>query len=181
MVKRLGLLTVLAIVLVFSVEGILTLLRQRSVDVTIYVTDLSGNPVAATASSTATPEPGGTPKPASAQLVLKPDNSLWVRVVWTYHIGPRFPETVISADVFDKDGQIVASGSYKIDCGNASLDCTGDYPLGLNYGVKTDADRQKARQPWVMGAYNVQISRAYVGFNPTVIKQQAILVSPTSQ
>lgn len=181
MVKRLGLLTVLAIIFVFSIEGILTLLRQRNLDVTIYVTDANGNALNVTQASTQTPEPGATPKPASTQLILKPENSLWVRVGWMYHIGPRFPETLINADVFDKDGQVVASNSYKIDCGSASLDCTGDYPLSLDYGVTTGADRQKERKPWAIGEYTVQVSRTYVGFNPAVIKRQTILVTSTSQ
>ena len=114
MSKRLAVAVVVMIVIVFSSESILALLRHWTIDVETQVTDAAGLAVTpdatVDASVTATPGPTPTPQPFTS---LKPDQHLNVDVTWDYRIGPRFPLTVVHADVLRESDDAIVSTTCK--------------------------------------------------------------------
>jgi hypothetical protein len=159
--KRLGLAVIIMAALVFGSESILTLLRQRNVNVSIEVKDQ---------------KPDDKPKPGSI-MTIAPDSTLLARVVWDYKIGPRFPDTIVHVDVTDQGtGKVVASNEYKIDCGMESLNCGGTTPLALDYGVQ---NREGTRAVWPAGEYRVQVTRTFVGFKPVPVIDMPLRVAAT--
>jgi hypothetical protein len=167
MMKRLGLVAIVVALLVVGIEGTLALLRQRTISVTITLKD--------SMSGTATPAPAGvaTPDPAPTTLSLLSDGTVLAHVTWTYHIGPRFPLTNIRAVVFDEKQQPVAADTYKLDCGSATIDCTGTAALSLNYGVQ---DKTGTRTLWPLGTYTLLVTRAYADLNATQLEQRTFEV-----
>jgi hypothetical protein len=145
----LGMAVVLAFIVVFGTEGIFALLRRR--DVTANITIVDAN----TKTATPGPTPSG-PAPVTAVVMLA-DGTVMIHIDWNYHIGPRFPTTNIQTDVKDKDGVIVASDTFTIDCGNATLDCTGS----------TDRAIHAPKNTWPSGDYNVNVAYIYVGVTVT--------------
>lgn len=163
MSKRLAVAVVVMVVIVFGSESVLALLRHWTIDVETQVTDAAGLVVTpdatVDASVTATPGPTPTPQPFTS---LKPDQHLNVDVTWDYRIGPRFPLTVVHADVLrESDDAIVTSGDYKIDCGTAALSCSGSTKFSLF---------PKDGNPWQVGDYVLTLTRAYAGLNPQTLR-----------
>jgi hypothetical protein len=172
--KRLGLAVIIMAGLVFGIEGVLTLLRQRNIYVVIQVQDKQQVQFA---TPQATSEAGAlpaTPEAKSKSLIMTPDGTLEVQVRWDYRIGPRFPVTVVRADVLNTNQDLVASESYTIDCGIEALECNGNTPLLLNFGIK---DKAGTRAPWPDGEYSVLVIRTFVGFKPSVITKQTFQVA----
>jgi hypothetical protein len=169
-IKRLGLAVVVVGVLVFGAEGILSLLRQRNIDVIVQVAD----------STAASATPAATSELSSSEakphvLAISPPGGVEILVRWNYRIGPRFPITVVRAEALDNNQQIVASDTFTIDCGNATLDCSGEHSLALYFRVK---DSQGQRGLWPLGDYVLRITRAYADLSPAVLKTQPFEVAP---
>lgn len=168
--KRLGLAVVIVGVLVFGVEGILSLLRQRTIDVIVQVENSSS----ANATPAATREPSSS-APQPRVLTISPLDGVEILVKWNYRIGPRFPITIVRAEALDDKQQIVASDTFRIDCGNETLDCSGERPLALYFRVK---ESQGQRGLWPLGNYVLRVTRAYADLNATLLKTQPFEVAP---
>jgi hypothetical protein len=167
-IKRLGLAVVVVGMLVFGAEGILSVLRQRTIDVIVQVAD------SASATPAATREPS-SPEAQPRVLTISPLGGVEILVRWDYRIGPRFPITIIRAEALDSNQQVVASDTFKIDCGNATLACRGEHPLALYFRVK---DSQGQRGLWPLGDYVLRVTRAYADLSPAVLKTQPFQVAP---
>ena len=150
--KRLGLYVFLIAAVIISVELALSVLRQRTIDIHIRV---EGAPPAGAAASMAGGADEGT-------LIVGTTATVVVDLDWTYRIGPRFPITIIRAEVQDANGEVVAETEYTIDCSLAgSLQCDGSHPLILAFDAPNDT-----RAPWPVGNYALHVTRAYVGIAP---------------
>ncbi|MCS6870550.1 MAG: hypothetical protein RML95_05390 [Anaerolineae bacterium] len=161
-IKRLGLPIALLIVSVLSIEIVLTVLRQRSIEVTFSARNAAPLNTEAEAQVSAD-EP---------VLVLTPDGELSVTVTWSYQIGPRFPTTVVQARVQNERGETVAEDSLSITCRNP-LGCNGNQTLELRYGVREDGDQATN---WALGRYVVQVTRTYSGQEPVEISSRRLTV-----
>jgi hypothetical protein len=169
----LGCFTLVVIVAIFSIEGILTLLRQRNISVTLEVHSL--NP-AATAAVVATPTaaPSSTPDAKLAVLTITPDTIILVHAKWDYRIGPRFPDTVVRATVTDTTtGKVVASDENTILCGPETIQCNGEYQLSLAYGVN---GKTGSRTDWPVGSYTVVVTSSIADLKPTDLLRQSFTV-----
>ena len=169
--KRLGLIAVLAGALVFGVEGVLSLLRQRNIDVTIQVESSlpMATPDATQESGVATPRAQDT----SSTLLIDPNGRVLVALRWDYKIGPTFPQTVIRAQALDQAGKIISSDKYTINCGSASLGCSGSTSLSLDFGVM---DKVGTKAAWPAGDYTVQVTRAFTELNTTILVRRPLKV-----
>ena len=154
----LGVLVVILIVLVFSAESILALMRTRNISAVIAVRD-SNTGQMATQQATADASKGQQP----SDIVISPDQQIGINATWDYRIGPRFPQTLIHADAQDSKGKIVAADDYTVNCGSDSLQCSGSQQLVLDYGV---IDGKGTHAAWPEGNYMLHVSRTYTGFNP---------------
>ncbi len=156
------------IVLVFGTEATLATLRRR--DVIIHLNVYNPNALVTqtpAASPAAGPTPSATPVPAI--LSLAPTDRLIVDVQWNYHIGPRFPQTVIHATVLIDDRN-VAEGQVNIDCGTAVIDCIGDHALTLAYTIPdTGTGKGSQTVDWPVGSYTVTVDRSDGGLRPVSI------------
>jgi hypothetical protein len=170
-VRRLALIAVVLAALVFGVEGVLALLRQRNINVTIQVESSLPTP----APEATQPGSGATPaaNDTTSTLIIDPDGRVLVAVRWDYKIGPTFPQTVMRAQAFDQLGKAVASNTYTIKCGNASLGCSGAASLSLDFGV---LDNVGTRAAWPAGDYTVQVTRAFTDLNTTVLLRRVLKV-----
>jgi hypothetical protein len=159
------------IVLVFGTESALALLRRRDVVINVSVQSLKTTP---TVTPTGAAPPGGsggaTATPAPAMLLLVPSDRVIVNVQWNYHIGPRFPHTVVHASA-TIDGRDVADGQVNIDCGAAVIDCAGQGSMTLAYTVP-DTGNGSGPQivDWPVGDYVITVDRSDGGLKPVVIQ-----------
>ena len=170
----LGCFTLVVIIAIFSIEGFLTLIRQRNVYVTLEVQS-SVSAVSATPFATPTLPPGSTPDPKLAVLTITPDETILVRAKWDYRIGPRFPDTVIRAVVTTAStGQIVASDENTILCGAETIQCVGEYQLAPKYGV---TDKTGTPASWPPGNYTVVVTSSIADLKPTELLRQAFVVN----
>jgi len=175
----LGCFTVFVIVCIFAIEGTLALLRQRTVVASVEIQNAAGLTVTPTPQPTA--EAGSnssgsaqtTPASKSTPLVLAADEILVVHVRWAYHIGPRFPDTSVAAVLQDSKGQVVATASYIIQCGAETIDCNGDQPLPLKYGIK---DGSGTAEIWPADTYTLDVSSAIADLKPTSLLHTAFTV-----
>jgi hypothetical protein len=184
--KRGGIIALILVIAVIGIEGTLTLLRKRDVSASITVVSLR---------PTATPTPlgqvpqNGTPDPATVGMIMSDDGSVVVNVQWAYNIGPRFPQTTIRAVALDAANNTVASASQFVDCGNNTLDCSGNSVLTLRYGelaaeqsiptitaTPTTVEAPSAGR-WPLGEYTVLVTRAYEGFSAVEVKRDKIVVA----
>src|SRR5258708_28219419 len=171
----LGILVIIMIVLVLSVESTLAILRVWTVDVTVDVVD-SRSGVLATKEPTASPQATaqataqGQAKEQSAVLTIRPSNALVVHVHWDYRIGPRFPQTIVYAEVLDQSHVAITTDQYTIDCGSETLNCGGNDDLHLDYTGQPaqgkTPDPHAAHVDWPEGNYILHITRTYVGLKP---------------
>jgi hypothetical protein len=169
--KRAGLLVLLLAGSIISTELLLSVLRQRNINVDIRV---EGKPPASMVSTPA-PQPQNTAAPQAGTLYMAPDGSLVVNVIWSYRIGPKFPVTAVRAAVQDKSGDIVASAVYTITCETAtSLLCEGQQPLALHFGEKDEAGQPT---PWPVGSYTLQVTQASGGLIPLPLVERPIRVA----
>lgn len=189
----LGILVIIMIVLVFSTESILAILRVRTVDITVDILDARTGAVAtqeptaaagSQATAQATDKAGGQPKEQAAVLTIRPGNALVVHAHWDFRIGPRFPQTIVYAEVLDQSHTAIATDQFTIDCGSETLNCGGDHDLRLDYTGKTpqatasnpqvtstnpDSTPTVQRAPhidWPEGDYILHVTRTYVGLKP---------------
>jgi hypothetical protein len=189
----LGVLVIVMIVIVFSTEGILAILRVRTVDVTVDILDArtgvlaTQEPTAAAgsqATAQATDQTGGQPKAQAAVLTIRPSNALVVHAHWDFRIGPRFPQTIVYAEVLNQAHTAIATDQYTVDCGSETLNCSGDQDLRLDYTgsitqatpnnpqstpVNSDGTSTAKHAPhvdWPEGDYILHITRTYVGLKP---------------
>jgi hypothetical protein len=169
--KRLGLIAFVMALLVFGTEGVLALLRQRTI--TVLVTLLDSQSPAATAAAANSSGPATPPAVSTLQTML-PDGTVLAQITWNYHIGPRFPVTNIHAVVLDNQQHPVASDAYQIDCGADTIDCSGSYTLSLDYGI---LEKTGTHTLWPLGDYTLQITRAYGDLKATEIERRAFRVS----
>src|SRR5258707_8387773 len=172
----LGCFTLLVIVLVFSVEATLALLRQRTLDVTLEIRSaVQTATLQAVTDVTATPTvpPGATPVAKTITITVDPSATLIVHVKWDYRIGPRFPDTRVHADVTDHNNQIVASAENTILCGSDSIQCRGDFLLTLSYGSKGDSAISSA---WLPGDYLLLVTSGIADLKPTEKLRQPFTV-----
>jgi hypothetical protein len=167
--KRLGIAVVVVAALVFGIEGVLALLRQRSINVVIQVEDAQGLVARAVSTVGATPDPQGE----GAILSLDPGGRVVISVRWDYRIGPRFPRTLIRAEALDQAGKVVAAEAYTVDCGSASLECSGTTSLALEHGM---VEKAGIRTAWSAGNYVVRVTRAFTELGTTLLAQQPIIV-----
>jgi hypothetical protein len=168
----LGVLVVGMIVLVFSTEGILALMRTRNINVLVEVRDSNTGQVA---TQQATAEAGKGQQ--SADVVIAPEQHIAIKATWDYRIGPRFPQTLIHADAQDSKGKVVAADDYTVNCGSEPLQCSGSDELVLDYGV---IDGKGTHANWPEGDYTLHVSRTYTGFNPQdLLSARAIHVRAT--
>ena len=173
----LGCFTLVVIIAIFSIEGFLTLIRQRNVYVMLEVQSL-GSTVTATPFATPTLPPGTTPDPNLAVLTIVPDETILVHAKWDYRIGPRFPDTVIHAAVTSAStGQIVASDENTILCGAETIQCVGEYQLTLKFGV---TDKTGTPAGWPPGNYTVVVTSSIADLKPTELLRQAFVVKPAA-
>ncbi len=149
--------TVALVIVVFSAEGILTVLRVRSISATVQVQGSSAPALVATAAVGAASN--------VSTLTIAPSNSLDVTVIWDYRIGPRFPDTLIHLEAIDQNNEVVAADDYKITCADATLTCAGTQILSLTFGVKTPDDKKKARANWPEGSFTLRGTWIYAGVN----------------
>lgn len=173
--KRLGIAAILVAGLVIGIEGTLTLLRQWNVAATIEVQDSQSPTVSATATAIAAlpTADGAGPAANSSTLLIGPEGTLLVRVNWDYRIGPRFPTTVVQAEVLDGQSKIVSSSKHSIDCSSSSLQCDGTVPMSLEFGV---VDKKGTRSAWPPGEYTIRVTRSYIGYSPKVITERPLRV-----
>ncbi len=164
--KRLGIAVVVVAALVFGIEGVLALLRQRSISVVIRVEDAQGVATTPDPASAATPDPEGE----GSGLTLDPGGRVVVNVRWDYRIGPRFPRTLIRAEALDQAGKVVSAEAYTVDCGSASLACTGTTSMALEYG------KPGTTAAWPAGNYVVRVTRAFTELSTTLLVQQPLRV-----
>jgi hypothetical protein len=173
----LGCFTLFVIVAIFSIEGVLTLLRQRNISATLELHSL--NP-AATAAVAATPTaaPGSTPVANLAILTITPDTTLVVHAKWDYRIGPRFPDTVIRAVVTDSaTGKVVASDENTILCGPETIQCDGEYQLTPAYGV---IGKTGTASNWPVGSYSIAVTSSIADLKATDLLRQSFIVKAAS-
>jgi hypothetical protein len=174
----LGVLVVILIVLIFSIEGILAVFRQRNLSVTVELRDAQG--IVATMAATGEPtitttSAAGTPQAIASLGSLPTDGALVVNINWNYLIGPRFPQTTVSAEVTDNIGVVVAWDTYVFQCGTGnSLECKGSSTLPLEFGVK---NKQGIRTNWPAGSYTLQVRRAYADLKSTTVLTQTFTVT----
>ena len=161
-IKRLGLPIALLVVTILSIEVLLTVLRQREINVT-FSAESAALAALPEATDPTTPE-ATTDAPL---LTLAPDGKLSLTVTWSYQIGPRFPTTTVH-----ESGETVAERSLSITCTNP-LGCRGSQVLDLSYGVRAEGD---AATDWQIGRYSVQVTRSYAGQQPTEITSRRLTV-----
>lgn len=156
--------------LVFGTESTLALLRRRDVIINVSVQSVALAPTpTATLPGAAPPVPTATATPVPATLILLPSDRVIVNVRWNYHIGPRFPNTVVHASAVI-DGRDVADGQVAINCGGAALDCTGQESITLAYTV-SDTGNGAGPQivDWPAGDYTIVVTRSDGGLKPVTI------------
>lgn len=158
------------IALVYGTESTLALLRRR--DVIINVSVQSTTPTltpTATQVGAALPGPTPTATPIPATLNVLPSDRVIVDVSWNYHIGPRFPNTLIHASALI-DGRDVADGQVNINCGGAAIDCTGQQSITLAYTIPDTGNGSGPQTvDWPAGDYTVIIDRSEGGLTPVTI------------
>ena len=88
------------IVLVFSTEGILSLLRTRNINVVVEVRD-SNTGLVPTQQATADPSKGQQP----ADVVIAPEQQIAIKATWDYRIGPRFPQLSVEKEFAQATGR----------------------------------------------------------------------------
>jgi hypothetical protein len=173
----LGCFTLVVIVLVFSIEATLAVLRQRNLDVTLEIRSAAQTPTPqATPDSAATPAPGATPEPKLVVLTLDPSATLIVHVKWDYRIGPRFPDTFVHAEVTGHLNQVVAFSENTVLCGTESLNCAGQFPLTLNNGVQGN---QGVASNWPVGDYTLVVTSGIADLKPVEKLRQSFTVKDT--
>jgi hypothetical protein len=164
--RRGGLIVALLVILVFGAEA--TLATQRRRDVTLVVSVQTAQVtvnVTPTSVATGIPgEPSPTPTPIPDVIQLLPADRLTLLVKWTYHIGPRFPHTIVSASAAI-NGRTVSSGDVLIDCGAAVIDCGGQQALSFAYTVP-DTGSGASTVDWPSGDYVLIVTRSDGGLNP---------------
>jgi len=164
-----------------------------TVDITVDILDArtgvlaTQEPTAAAGSAAtaqATSQAGGQSKDQAAVLTIRPGNALVVHTHWDFRIGPRFPQTIVYAEVLNQSHAAIATDQYTIDCGSETLNCGGDDDLRLDYTGPTpqnapnnvqatpsnpDSTPTVQRAPhvdWPEGDYILHITRTYVGLKP---------------
>jgi hypothetical protein len=166
----LGLLVILIGACVFGTEAVFAVLRVRDIRAAVELRDLNGAEIVAP-----TAEPNApTPDPNSIVNTLPSDGTLTVKAIWNYRIGPTFPQTRVVAEVRDvATNKVVAQNQYLIDCGSASLDCTGSYPIALEYGVQNQVGTRAA---WPIGSYKLHVTRSFSDLKLFTLLDQAFVV-----
>lgn len=167
--KRAGLIAFGLVALILVIEVTLSALRVRAIDISFRV-DGERPP---TAAQNPTPAPDQPTGPET--LYLAPSSDLVMEVRWTYTIGPRFPVTTIRAEMHDDAGKMVSAASHVITCGESALQCEGDTPVTLAFGVVNGAGQDAQ---WPVGRYTVTVTRAYAGVSgsPVQLVQRSIAV-----
>ena len=167
---RRGVIVLMVIVLVdVSIEATLATMRRRDVVLSIAINNPAATPtVTPNVQAAGTPQPTATPVPE--KFTLKPSDRLTLSVQWNYHIGPRFPSTVIHAEALIDDRNI-AEGQVSIDCGAAIIDCIGTSEIQLAYTIPASGTTAAQSIDWPVGNYNVIVDRSDGGLNPVTIKQ----------
>ena len=177
--KRLGLLALLFCLGVISIEGLLAILRQRTI-ILAFRTEGSQPTVVV-----ATPQPGAptiTPSPEGAQpddtnsgsILIATDGAVIIDVHWEYRIGPRFPVTIVQAQVHNTSGDIVAADKYTITCGSDTMACTGERALTLRFGVRESTGTQAT---WPVGSYTLTVTRTFAGANTETLTERPLIVA----
>ncbi len=158
------------IVLVFGTESTLALLRRRDVIINVSVQSVTGTSTpTVTPIGAAPPGPTATATPGPALLILLPSDRVIVNVRWNYHIGPRFPNTVVHASAVI-DGRDVADGQVNINCGAAAIDCTGQQSITLAYTVPDTGNGNGSQTvDWPAGDYTIIVDRSDGGLKPATI------------
>lgn len=173
-VRRLGIIAAVLAVSIFGVELTLSVLRQRSIDITVRADGPTPSAARSAVEGSATPAPGEAQSDVGS-LLVSPEGAVVVEVAWRYRIGPRFPVTVLRAEITDGAGQIVAAEEFTIDCdGAGSLQCDGEKPLNLRFGAQGGAGDAR---PWPVGAYTLRVTRAYAGIAPTTLVDRPVVVA----
>lgn len=171
-VKRIGLIFVVAVVAVIVIEGALSILRSR--DITAIVS-VDGPPVenlpTAEASAGATPDPA-----AVTALIMSDKGNVLVEVGWVYRIGPKFARTLIRAEAINDKKEVVAAEEFTVDCGTATLQCEGSTILTLNFGRLTTATAEPVSGEWSAGEYTIRVTRAFAGLATAIVTEQTVIV-----
>lgn len=180
----LGVLVLILIIAIFSIETILAGLRQRNLDVRLVLADSAGATITMPTVTpiprvTANPRtPTVTPTPAVLLAVrsagLAPDGTVRVEISWNYRIGPTFPKTIIRAEAISEQGLFVAVSQYVVDCGTASVECRGAHLLALENGVK---EGKGQRIDWKPGDYQIRVSQRVAGLASQEVLLERVTVS----
>lgn len=167
----LGCFTLFVIVAIFSIEGALTLLRQRNVYVTL---DVQSPGATSTPFVAPTLAPGATPDAKLMDLTITPNQTLLIHAKWDYRIGPRFPDTVVHAEVTDlSTKKVVAYAEDTILCGAETIQCDGEYQLILSYGVTGTTG---TRADWPAGNYLVVVTSRIADLKPTELLRRTFMI-----
>jgi len=170
---RRGVIVLVVLVLIdVTIEASLATMRRRDVVLSLTIRDPAATPLPTLPAGV----PPLTPTPLPATLTLKPTDQLIVAVHWSYHIGPRFPTTVIHAQALIDD-RSVADGQVTIDCGQQIIDCTGDAPIALAYTIPATNGTAAQSIDWPTGSYTVVVDRSDGGLKPINLKQYTFQVA----
>ncbi len=176
-VRRLAIIAVVLAVSIFGVELVLSVLRQRTLDVVVRVEGPPPSVASEAVVGSPTPVPG---EPASAvgSLLVSPQGIVIVDVAWRYRIGPRFPITILRAEISDSLGAVVASDELTINCDAAgSLQCDGDHPLALRFGNLDVGEGGDAASLWPVGEYRLRVTRSFAGISPATLVDRPVIVA----
>ena len=182
MMKRAGLLIGVLVCGVLAFELTMTFLRQRTVSITIRTTGSAvtvPTPFPLTGDATPTPIPEDARQIGESNvgstIFIARDGVVLLDVTWDYRIGPRFPPTLIRADVTDGQGGIVAAHSHTITCDQVNaLACSGVATISLTFN---EQDGVGEGGLWQTGRYMLNITRAYAGLRPEIILRREVTVN----
>lgn len=175
--KRIGLVAFGLFVLIFGIEGFLSLTRQRNLYLDFRVEGRQPAP-AMTPGPTPTPSPNGG-NVGVGSIVMASDGALLIDLTWDYRIGPRFPVTEIRAEIVTSGGDSLASDVFTINCGAQSLSCEGKQGMALRYMQFTGtppATTPTTKQAWPVGSYTLRVWRTYIGTAAQSIAERVIVV-----
>jgi hypothetical protein len=173
-IRRLGIIAVVLAVSIFGVELALSVLRERSISINVRAEGTPPSVASAAVEGDAPPAPGEAQSDVGS-LLVSPQGAVVVDIVWRYRIGPRFPITTLRAEVADGEGQIVAAEQFTIDCaGSGSMQCDGEMPLILRFGVR---DGEGEAGAWPVGAFTLRVMRTYAGIAPTTLVDRPVIVA----
>jgi hypothetical protein len=176
--RRLATIAVLIALLVFGIEFTLSRLRTRAITVNFGValrfTPTPLPPDVPTPTATRTLDPRrARPTATATPLIpfLTAGDALVIEGNWAYRIGPRFQTVTLRARAYIPDReQPVAETTQVIDCGDAIVECNGDFRLLLNYDIPDPAAPGGKRSiPWPVGEYRVVVEQS-AGANLSYIK-----------